>query len=305
MRRFLSDRKTVIDTRTNLMWTKDAALFEFPLTWKEALTSIQSQNTLTLYGYSDWRLPSRKELFSLVSFKVINPGLPTGHPFLNVFNGYYWTSSSCIRLPRQAWYIHLGGARVFKGMKHGSYMVWPVRTSENQKLVDVMKTGQRSCFNENGVAVDCQGTGQDGDIQSGIAHPDNRFVEESQVVHDRSTGLTWMKSADICKEPVTWTSALSLVSEMNAGKEFGYNDWRVPNVVELESLTDLGRHSPALPVDHPFDDVRDYYWSATTSMYDADYAWVLYFIDGAVGVGYKPLSEFYLWPVSGQERLNH
>jgi len=34
-------------------------------------------------------------------------------------------------------------------------------------------------------------------------------------------------------------------------------------------------------------------------MYDINYAWVLYIEGGAVGVGYKRLSDFYLWPVRG------
>ena len=78
-------------------------------------------------GYSDWRLPTRSELFTLVSHARINPALPTGHLFENVFPGYYWTATHCSRLPRQAWYVHFGGGRIFRGMKHGSYLVWPVR----------------------------------------------------------------------------------------------------------------------------------------------------------------------------------
>jgi len=71
-------------------------------------------------------------------------GFSPGHPFTNIFTGYYWTSSSCARLPNQAWYIHLGGARVFKGMKYGSYMVWPVRIAENHNNSQVFQTGQSS-----------------------------------------------------------------------------------------------------------------------------------------------------------------
>lgn len=32
-----------------------------------------------------------------------------------------------------------------------------------------------------------------------------------------------------------------------------------------------------------------------------NYAWLLNMVDGAVGIGYKPLSEFYLWPVRGKK----
>jgi hypothetical protein len=61
----------------------------------------------------------------------------------------------------------------------------------------------------------------------------------------------------------------------------------------------MGRHSPALPSDHPFNDVQDFYWSFTTSRYDTEYAWTLYLKDGAVGVGFKRFAEFFLWPVTG------
>jgi hypothetical protein len=64
------------------------------------------------------------------------------------------------------------------------------------------------------------------------------------------------------------------------------------NIRELESLVDLNCHSPALESDHPFEHTAEGYWSATTSIYETRYAWVLYPRDGAVGVGYKPLREF-------------
>lgn len=54
-----------------------------------------------------------------------------------------------------------------------------------------------------------------------------------------------------------------------------------------------------LPVDHLSVNVQEFYWFSTTSKYDINYSWVLNIKDGAVGLGYKPLSEFYLWPVRG------
>jgi hypothetical protein len=59
----------------------------------------------------------------------------------------------------------------------------------------------------------------------------------------------------------------------------------------------MSRHAPTLPVAHPFISVQDFYWSSTTSMYETRYAWTLYMKDGGVGVGFKPLSDFYLFPV--------
>ena len=301
MSRFIVENETVTDTQTGLMWVKNASLLDFPMSWDEALNTIKEFNLSDLYGYRDWKLPNRKELFSLISHEKINPSILTGHPFTNIFTGYYWTSSTCARLPNQAWYIHLGGARVYKGMKYGSYMVWPVRIAENHNKTKVFQTGQQNCFDESGVIIDCHNTGQDGEFQSGVHYSKHRFTENTHFIYDNATDLTWLKSTNVNKDTVDWKSAFDSVLKMNREWKYGYNDWRVPNIVELESLTNLDRHSPALPADHLFTDVQDFYWSSTTSMYDTNYAWVLYTIDGAIGVGHKPLSEFYLWPVRGNK----
>jgi hypothetical protein len=301
MNRFLRDNETVVDTQTGLMWTTNASLLEFPLAWGEALHAIQALNQSGLYGYDDWKLPNRRELFSLISFQTTNPCVPGGHPFTHIFTGYYWTSSSCARLPDQAWYIHLGGARVFKGMKHGSYMVWPVRMAENRNLSRVYQTGQKNCYDEGGVIIDCRHSGQDGEFQSGLHYDTHRFKEDPHVIYDRATGLTWLRNANVHRDPMDWASASHSIRQMNRESTYGYNDWRFPNIIELESVTDIGRHSPALSAAHLFEDVQDFYWSSTTSMYDTSYAWVLYTKDGIIGVGHKPLSEFYVWPVRGNE----
>jgi len=300
MQRFLDQDEVVLDINTGLIWTKNACLSDFPMTWNEAFTFIEELNHSELYGYDDWKLPNRRELFSLMSHNAINPSLPHGHPFIYVFTGYYWTSTSCARLPNQAWYIHLGGARVFKGMKYGSYMVWPVRIADHlNNQGQVFKTGQINCYDENGNIVDCRNTGQDGEFQSGLQSNQHRFIENTYTVHDSATNLTWLKSANYLSEMLDWKSAFDLIEKMNREYKYGHNDWRLPSIVELESLTDMSQHSPALPVDHLFVNVQEFYWSSTTSMYDINYAWVLYIKDGVVGVGYKPLSEFYFWPVRG------
>jgi hypothetical protein len=294
--RFSPDEDTVIDNLTGLMWTGNANLAEFPLMWEEALAYVKQMNHKQVFGHADWRLPNRKELFSLVSHVQINPALPADHPFTNVFPGYYWTSTTCIRLSRQAWYIHFGGGRVFKGMKHGSYVVWPVRGRVGG-LVKLPRSGQQLCFDESGQAVPCENTGQDGALQAGATWPGQRFIHNRDTVVDNLTGLVWTRNANCAKETVNWQSALEAVRTMNGEKAYGYQDWRLPNIRELESLTGMGQHTPALPIRHPFQEVQAWYWSSTTSTYDSRYAWVLYIVDGAVGVGHKPRSDFFVWAV--------
>jgi hypothetical protein len=294
--RFISYEDSVADNLTGLVWTRDANPCEFPLMWEEALGYVAQINREQRFGHRDWRLPNRKELFSLISHVRINPALPAGHPFTNIFPGYYWTSTTCVRLPREAWYVHLGGGRVFKGMKHGSYVVWPVRSGVTG-LIAIPRSGQDSCYSGPGKVIPCSDSGQDGALQMGMPWPKPRFVEYQQTVLDKLTGLVWARLADLTFEPVDWESALKAIKTMNDHRLFGYSDWRLPNIRELESLIDAGSHSPALPHGYPFSKVRKFYWSSTTSTYDPRYAWVLYMEDGSLGVGYKPNASFFVWGV--------
>ncbi len=297
-KRFEPADGAVTDRVTGLMWTENGSPAEFPLTWAEAFDFVRQLNDERFGGYGDWRMPNRRELFSVVSHDTINPCLPAPHPFRNVFHGYYWTGTTCARLPDQAWYVHLGGARVFKGMKHGSYMVWPVRSAAPGRE-KVAATGQQQCHDAGGRRIPCSGTGQDGELRIGRTPDGERFAVEADTVVDTFTGLQWTRHADPAGAPVTWAAAENAVRELNAAAHHGFGDWRMPAIRELESLVDLGAHSPAMGAGHPFDSVRDFYWSATTSAYETRYAWALYTRDGIIGVGFKSRPEFHLWPVRG------
>ncbi len=298
MQRFDRQGDVIHDLATGLIWSCNASLSEFPLAWDEAFEFVKTLNQSEFGGFTDWKMPNRRELFSLLSHTTINPSLPAQHPFEGVFPGYYWTSTSCARLPDQAWYIHLGGARVFKGMKYNAYMVWPVR-HVGGAVNPPFQTGQRQCFGMEGEIVNCTCTGQDGELQSGMPYPEERFEEENDTVFDRATGLTWMKKAGFKQKMIAWADAFDIIEQINRQALHGFADWRMPTIAELESLTDMDLYAPSLAHNHPFVSVQDFYWSATTSAYNTDYAWALYLRDGAIGVGYKPLSEFFLWPVRG------
>ena len=267
--RFHARGHIIQDALTGAVWSRDANLPEFPLTWDEAQSFVADMRGRRAHGFGNWQLPSRGLLFSLISHQQINPALSEGHPFNNVFNGYYWTADTCQRLPNQAWYIHMGGGRVHRGMKYGSYMVWPVSAHE--------------------MGIDLET----------ITETDH-FSIDGSCVNDTATGLTWCRNADPANGPLGWQQAIDTVAQMNADVAGGHADWRLPTIRELESLIRLDAHSPALPAGHPFVNVRDAYWSSTTSVYEPRYAWTVYMEDGIVGVGFKPGADFYLWPVRGR-----
>ncbi|NOY64523.1 MAG: DUF1566 domain-containing protein [Nitrospirae bacterium] len=292
--RFRRKGQTVLDMLTGLVWTRNANLAEFPLLWQEALDFIKDMNRKGLFGFSDWRLPNRRELRSLISHQTRRPALPEGHPFVNVFNGWYWTSTSAAINPAYAWYINMDGARMFYGGKRQFFLLWPVRGKGYGVLP---ATGQMKCYDSDGRSVPCAGTGQDGEFRFGQVWPSQRFEVIEDIVVDHLTNLCWLKRADLTDGQVTWSEALNAVAEFNNKKNI-LAKWRLPNINELESLVDCSTHSPALPSGHPFIDVRDGYWSSTTSMYEPDWAWALYLMKGAVGVGQKKGAYFHVWPVS-------
>jgi hypothetical protein len=125
--RFTGDGTGVItDTLTGLMWAENANLPSVTKTWNDA---IDYCNGLSLEGYTDWRLPNVRELFSLIDFSQYNPALPSGHPFDNVqWIIGYWSSTTSARISSSAWVVNLGDGLVGSSDKTLDLLyVWPVR----------------------------------------------------------------------------------------------------------------------------------------------------------------------------------
>lgn len=77
-----NDNSTVTDNLTGLIWTKDANVPGPSAcnpgtykTWQEALEYIKCLNSWSYLGHHDWRLPNKKELYSLIDYSNYNPAL--------------------------------------------------------------------------------------------------------------------------------------------------------------------------------------------------------------------------------------
>jgi hypothetical protein len=70
---------------------------------------VQALNNNKLCGFSDWRLPTRDELLTLVDTKAAYPR-PTIDidAFPNTANSYHWTISVYEFNPRMAWFVYFG-----------------------------------------------------------------------------------------------------------------------------------------------------------------------------------------------------
>jgi hypothetical protein len=122
--RFIVQTDCVTDTLAGLIWARDANLPGSQKTWQEALSFANSR---TLCGYSDWRLPNRKELMSLVDRSQSGPALPSGHPFDNVLSDFYWSSTTNGNDTETAWSVYMYGGNVQEYNKAAEAYLWPVR----------------------------------------------------------------------------------------------------------------------------------------------------------------------------------
>jgi hypothetical protein len=105
----------------------------------------------------------------------------------------------------------------------------------------------------------------------------NSFTDNGDsTVTDASTGLMWSKADS--GTGMTWQDALAWVQARNAANYLGHNDWRLPNLTELQSLVDYANapDSNGKPaIDTTFftctgitnengDADYPYYWTSTT-----------------------------------------
>ncbi|MGR3317593.1 MAG: Lcl domain-containing protein [Candidatus Anammoxibacter sp.] len=155
-------------------------------------------------------------------------------------------------------------------------------SSVHAGTVELPQTGQKTCWDEDGNKIDCTGTGQDGDIQAGVAWPDPRFIDNNDgTITDMLTGLMWVKDAD-CSGRLDWFKAVlregltqfTCPEIVDLRDDDKFTDWRLPNINQLESLANAEEESTADWLNNQgFLNVRNWrYWSSTTYVGELDIA---------------------------------
>lgn len=117
-----ADTNCVRDNLTGLIWARNANL-EGTKTWDDAVTYCEELN---FGGQTDWRLPNRNELTSLIDCGNCNVALPTNHPFAGARAYYYWSATSSAHDTTGAWCVNMGTGVVDGYSKSMSFFVWPV-----------------------------------------------------------------------------------------------------------------------------------------------------------------------------------
>ncbi len=260
---------TVTDNVTGLMWVKTPDLnadgvinVDDKLTWTEIQAYVGTLNAEAFAGHTDWRLPTIKELYSLIDFRGTDPS-----------NG---NEDNLIPFIDDATF----------GFDYGDTAAGE-RTIDSQYASGTLYVSGDLLFGVNFADGRIKGyglLGADGNdktflllcVRGNPAYGVNDFVDNGDgTVSDRATGLMW--SRDDSGAGMTWEEALAFAYARNAEHYLGYSDWRVPNIKELHSIVDYARSpdltgSPALdPVFNATSITNEageldwpYVWSSTT-----------------------------------------
>ena len=193
----------------------------------------------------------------------------------------------------------------------GLILSWTPVYAGDSNVIPVGKTGQTMSFR----------THDDGDLEKGIAWPTPRFTgNKNGTVTDNLTGLIWLKNANCAGAMENWNTAIDNAAALydgctncfGTGGDCGLSDgssagdWRLPNRNEILSLINIRFYNPALSDDEgtrpwfegdPFTGVQSVmYWSSSTNMGRAGFAWGVDFGNGNV-VRHDKSSEMYGWCV--------
>jgi len=114
----------VTDSSTKLQWQDDAV--GSSMTWDSAIDYCE--NTLTLGGYEDWRLPNKNELSSIVDYATFNPSINT--QFQNTASNDYWSSTTYASYTSLAWFVYFNYGYTNYNVKDDSLYVRCVRAGQ-------------------------------------------------------------------------------------------------------------------------------------------------------------------------------
>ena len=113
----------VTDSVTGLQWQDDAV--GSSVGWQGAIDRCE---VLSLGGHSDWRLPNKKELLSIVDYSKYNPSINA--EFQNTASDYYWSSTTRADDTGYAWVVGFSDGYTSSNHKGNSYYVRCVRAGQ-------------------------------------------------------------------------------------------------------------------------------------------------------------------------------
>lgn len=259
------DGLTVYDNVTRLTWMQSPDLdgdgdvdADDKLTWTEIQDHPNVLNIAEFGGYDDWRVPTIKELYSLIKFNGQDISGYSGsldfiQPFIDdeVFQFAYGDTASGER-PIDSQYA--SNTVYNETTIPGVPKLFGVNFADGRiKGYDTSIMGGDKTFTFIAVR---------GNPGYGV----NDFTDnEDGTIDDSATGLMWQKGHS--PDSLSWENALEYAETLTVG---GYDDWRLPNAKELQSIVNYTRSpgTTGAAIDPVFECV-----SITNEAGDVDYPW--------------------------------
>lgn len=253
---------TITDNITGLIWQKDYNIMSFT----EAAEAVTSFNA---GGYNDWRIPSIKEAYSLIIFSgkdVSSKEMNNTHYEAPFIDKHYFDFDYGSNGPRPI-DVQVLTSTVYKGKTMGrDATVFGVNFADGRiKGYPIIDPRERS---EKKFTVRF--------VRGNVDYGKNLFLDNNDgTISDIATGLMWQKMDS--KTAMNWEEALTWAQEKNAETYLGHNDWRLPNIKELQSIVDYTRspqETNSAAIDPIFEiskikveenlDNYPFFWSSTT-----------------------------------------
>ncbi len=226
---------TVTDTISGLMWQQTDG---GEMTIENAVIYC---STLTLAGYSDWRLPNTHESFSILNHQNVNPSLDNT-VFPTSLAEYWWTSDRQPNDSSKVWVTNGGGG------------------VGNHPKTETISAGGPKHFHTRAVR----------DIYPTTIIANHFSDNLNGTITDNITNLIWQKKS--MNDSLTWEDALVKADTMILG---GYSDWRLPNIKELQSINVEQIMNPSIITTYFTNIGINKVWSSTTLPNQITKAWYL------------------------------
>jgi hypothetical protein len=228
------DALTVYDNVTTLTWVQSPDTdgdgdigTNDKVTWADLPSYVAGLNTDSYGGFDDWRVPSIKELHSLMDFRGTDPSPEVTNP--DDLTPYIDTD-----------YFAFGWGDVAAGERIIDSQYW-----SSTEYVWTTMGGDTTVFGVNFADGRIKGyprdMGPEGEqtqyvrcVRGGADYGTNVFVDNGDgTVTDLASGLMWQQSDS--GSGMRWEDALAYAEGLSLA---GHDDWRLPNAKELQSIVD-------------------------------------------------------------------
>lgn len=251
---------TITDNVTGLMWEQDMG---DKISYADAFIKADES---TLGGHSDWRVPTIKELYSLILFSGRVMGANAVESFINT--AYFDQPLGNVSIGEREI-----DAQTWTSTEYVGFTMNNDATVFGVNFIDGRIKGYPKYQPPQGTIPMTMYFRM---VRENTSYGINDFVDNGDgTISDLATGLMWQQADDGTLRD--WENALSYAENLTLAE---YSDWRLPNAKELHSILDYTRspqttNSPAIDPIFSTTEINDpngypghypYFWTGTSHL---------------------------------------